>query len=164
MGELFGFNWHSFELQETRIAFLSFLHNVGYMRVETKILIDYYPEESPFCDNVYRENTVGTDVSGLNFMSIAFVLSRFNVILCSVLQSIPHSTTGCSTLPLNAILCSSCICSQQFLLTLFIQPIYSPRWVRASRSPICISHSTFILHPASYLMHISLSLKHHNSQ
>ena len=32
------------------------------MRVETKILIDNYPEEFPFCDMSTGENTVGTDV------------------------------------------------------------------------------------------------------
>ena len=32
------------------------------MRVETKILINNYPEEFPFCDMSTGENTVGTDV------------------------------------------------------------------------------------------------------
>ena len=61
-GQFFRCNWHSFELQESKIALLSFLHNKGYMRVETKILIDNYPEEFPFCDMSTGENTVGTDV------------------------------------------------------------------------------------------------------
>ena len=50
-GQLFGCNRHSFELQTTKMALLSFF---AQHRVETKILIDYYPEVFPFCDNVYR--------------------------------------------------------------------------------------------------------------
>ena len=72
-------NRHSFELQETKVAFLSFLHNIGYMRVETKILIDYYPEEIPFCDMSTGENTVGTNVFVMcEFLVTALIYTNSN--------------------------------------------------------------------------------------